>query len=112
MEKQIPILLNRNEAGGERGVWDQEEVNGNWRVSIKKGYYDIKFKFIKPLKANGKMYLETNTLVKQILNKKEDTDMIEMKNVYFSDIDCDLKPFYAIDSKYIFPFWVEMKKRD
>lgn len=107
-----PILLNRNEAGGERGVWDQEEVNGNWRVSIKKGYYDIKFKFIKPLKANGKMYLETNTLVKQMLNKKEDTDIIEMKNVCFSDIDCDLKPFYAIDSKYIFPFWVEMKKRD
>ena len=46
--------MNRNEAGGERGVWDQEEVNGNWRVSIKKGYYDIKFKFIKPLKSKWK----------------------------------------------------------
>ncbi|MFT6842747.1 MAG: arylsulfatase A-like enzyme [Psychroserpens sp.] len=105
-----PILLNRNEAGGERGVWDQEEINGNWRVSINKGYYDIKFKFIKPLKANGKMYLETNTLVKQMFNEKEGAEIIEMKNVYFSDIECDLKPFYAIDSKYIFPFWVEMKK--
>jgi arylsulfatase len=35
-----------------------------------------------------------------------------MKNVYFSQMDCDLIPFYAIDSKNIFPFWVEMKKLD
>jgi arylsulfatase len=56
------------------------------------------------------MYLETNTLVKQMFNEKEGAEIIEMKNVYFSDIECDLKPFYAIDSKYIFPFWVEMKK--
>ena len=56
------------------------------------------------------MYLETNTLVKQILNEKEGTDIIEMKNVFFSKMDCDLTSFYAIGSKNIFPFWVEMKK--
>jgi len=105
-----PVILNRNDAGGQRGIWAQEEIYGKWRVSIEKGYYDIKFKFIKPVKANGRMYLETNTLVKQILNKKEGTDIIEMKNVYFSKMDCDLIPFYTIGSKNIFPFWVEMKK--
>jgi len=107
-----PVILNRNDAGGQRGIWDQEEIYGKWKVSIEKGYYDIKFKFIKPVKTNGRMYLETNTLVKQILNKKEGTDIIEMKNVYFSKMDCDLIPFYAIGSKNIFPFWVEMKKID
>ncbi len=107
-----PVILNRNDAGGQRGIWAQEEVYGKWNVSIAEGYYDILFKFIKPVKANGRMYLEANTVVKQMVNKKEGVDTIEMKNVYFSQMDCDLIPFYAIDSKNIFPFWVEMKKLD
>ena len=107
-----PVILNRNDAGGQRGIWAQEEIYGKWKVSIEKGHYDIKFKFIKPVKANGRMYLEANTLVKQMLNEKEGTDIIEMKNVYFSEMDCDLIPFYTINSKNIFPFWVEMKKMD
>ncbi|ETN96885.1 arylsulfatase [Zhouia amylolytica] len=107
-----PVILNRNDAGGQRGIWDQEELYGKWKVSIEKGLYDIKFKFINPVKANGRMYLETNGLVKHVLNKKEGTDIIEMKNVFFSEMDCDLIPFYAIGSKNIFPFWVEMRKID
>jgi len=95
--------------GGQRGIWDQEEIYGKWRVSIEKGYYDIKVKFIKPVKAKGRLYLETNTWVKQVLNEKE-TDIIEMKNVFFPKMDCDLIPFYAIGSKNIFPFWIELKK--
>jgi len=104
-----PVILNRNDAGGQRGIWDQEEIYGKWRVSIEKGYYDIKVKFIKPVKAKGRLYLETNTWVKQVLNEKE-TDIIEMKNVFFPKMDCDLIPFYAIGSKNIFPFWIELKK--
>ncbi|KJF41647.1 arylsulfatase [Draconibacterium sediminis] len=107
-----PVILNRNDAGGQRGIWAQEEIYGKWKVSIEEGHYDIKFKFIKPVKANGRMYLETNTLVKQMLNEKKDTDIIEMKNVFFSEMDCDLIPFYTIGSKNIFPFWVEMEKID
>lgn len=107
-----PIILNRNDAGGERGIWDQEEMYGHWKVNIKEGHYNIKFKFIKPVKANGSMYLEANTMIKQIQNKKEGTDLIEMKNVYFPDMDCELRPYYSIDSKTIFPFWVEMERVD
>lgn len=111
-EEENPIILNRNDAGGQRGIWDQEEIYGKWRVSMEQGHYNIKIKFIKPIKANGRMYIEANTLVKQMVNKKEDTDIIEMKNVFFPKMDCDLIPFYAIDSKNIFPFWVEMQKID
>jgi arylsulfatase len=107
-----PIILNRNDASGERGIWAQEEIYGKWKVHIKKGNYDIKFKFIKPLKSNGRMYLEANTKVLQTLNERENTDIIEMKNVHFPEMDCDLIPFYAIGSKNIFPFWMELKKID
>ncbi len=105
-----PVILNRNDAAGERGIWSQEEIYGLWKVSITEGYYDIKFKFIKPIKGNGRMYLEINTIVRQMHNKKIDTDVIEMKNVYLKEMNGDLIPFYTVDAKYIFPFWVEMKK--
>ena len=107
-----PVILNRNDAGGQRGIWAQEEAYGKWRVSIEKGFYDIKFKFIKPVQANGRMCIESNASVKQMLNLKEGTDTIEMKKVFFPDMDCDLIPFYSIGSKRILPFWVEMTKLD
>lgn len=107
-----PVILNRNDAGGERGIWAQEEIYGKWRVSIEEGIYDIKFKFIKPVAANGKMYLETNTIINQKKNVFDNTDIIEMKNVHLPQMNCDLIPFYSIGTKNIFPFWVEMKKID
>ncbi len=105
-----PVILNRNDAGGQRGIWAQEEAYGKWGISIEKGFYDIKFKFIEPVQANGRMCIETNARVKQMLNLKEGTDIIEMKKVFFPEMDCDLIPFYSIGSKRILPFWVEMKK--
>jgi arylsulfatase len=38
--------------------------------------------------------------------------MIEMKNVYLPKMECDFIPYYSIDSKRIFPFWVEIEKID
>jgi arylsulfatase len=107
-----PVILNRNDAGGERGIWNQEVIYGNWDVSVEEGYYDINFKFVEPVNAFGKMVLEANTLVRQMENKKANTDIIQMKRVYFPNMTGLLIPFYAVDNKNIFPFWMEMKKVD
>jgi arylsulfatase len=107
-----PVILNRNDAGGERGIWNQEVIYGNWDVSVEEGYYDINFKFVEPVNAFGKMVLEANTLVRQMENKKANTDIIQMKRVYFPKMTGLLIPFYAVDNKNIFPFWMEMKKVD
>lgn len=104
-----PLILNRNDAGGERGIWNQEEVFGKWFVDIAEGQYNIKFKFIKPVEASGRMFLETNTVVNQLKNDKN-SDIIEMTNVYLPKMTSDLIPFYMIKGKRIFPFWVEMEK--
>lgn len=111
-EHENPVILNRNDAGGQRGIWAQEEIFGNWKVSIYEGHYNIKFKFIKPVEAGGRMYIETKTIVNQMKNEKINADIIEMKNIYFPELDGDLIPFYAVDSKTIFPFWVEIEKVD
>lgn len=110
--KENPVILNRNDAGGERGIWNQEEVYGQWDVDIEEGYYDITYKFVKPVMGNGRMVLEANTLVRQMENKKGTTDIIQMKKVYFPKMVGNLMPFYAVNNKNIFPFWMEMEKVD
>ena len=64
-----PVYLNRNDAGGQRAVWNQEQAYSFWKVDInKEGLYDLKFKFLKPLPANGNMYLEIGQSIQQKLN--------------------------------------------
>ena len=105
-----PVILNRNDAGGERGIWNQEDIYGHWDTDIEEGYYDITYKFVQPVEGNGRMVLEANTLVRQMENKKGNTDLIEMEKVYFPKMSAKLLPFYAVDNKNIFPFWMEMEK--
>lgn len=105
-----PVYLNRNDADGERGIWAQEEIYGKWKVSITEGNYTIRFKFINPLESKGTMVLETGAIINQMKNETVNTDIIEMKNVHLTKMDCDLIPFYSTAGKNIFPFWVELKK--
>ncbi|MFH6602927.1 arylsulfatase [Maribacter algicola] len=109
-EHENPVFLNRNDAGGERGIWAQEEIYGKWAVQIDQGHYNIKFKFIEPLAEKGKMFLETGTTINQFENDRTGIDFLEMKNVSLASMTCDLVPFYVSDSKRIFPFWVEMER--
>ena len=109
-EHENPVYLNRNDAGGDRGIWTQEEVFGLWRVKIQEGTYNIRFKFIQPLESAGTLMLETNSLIYRQENKDTSTDMIEMKNVHFSEMECDFIPQYEAGGKRIFPLWVELEK--
>lgn len=109
-QNENPIFLNRNDAGGERGIWNQEEVFGKWNVVLKEGRYNIKFKFVEPIKKGGKMFLETGSLINTIENDTDGTDSLEMTGVPLPNMECDLIPFYSIDGKRIFPFWVEMER--
>jgi hypothetical protein len=103
--------LNRNDADGSRGLWDQEAIFGKWNVNILKGHYDFRFKFILPIAAHGDMYLETNTIINQMKNDQH-TDMIEMKNISLPKITGELIPYYLIKGKMILPFSVEIEKMD
>ena len=110
-KKENPLILNRNDADGSRGLWDQEAIFGKWNVNILKGRYDFKFKFINPIAANGDMYLETNTIINQMKNDLN-TDMIEMKNISLPELNGELIPYYLTKGKMILPFSVEIEKVD
>ena len=111
-KSENPVFLNRNDADGERGIWAQEEVYGKWHVSIEKGLYNIRFKFVNPVDASGTMVLETGPVVNQMVNKQDKTDIVEMKNLTLNEMNCELIPFYSVGGKNIFPFWVELERID
>ena len=107
-----PTFLNRNDAAGERGIWAQEEIYGFWDVKLAAGTYDFRFKFVKPVPAKGTMFMETGTLVNSKTNSSEDeVDMIEMNGIELFEMETQLIPFYRVNGKEIFPFWVEVKKK-
>jgi arylsulfatase len=106
-----PVILNRNDADGQWGVWEQEEAYGTWRVNFKQGIYNFKFRFLKPLPADGRMMLEIKSFIAQAKNSEGITDIIEMKNVSIPDMKCDFTPFYLSGQKKILPLWVEIEKK-
>ena len=104
-----PVYLNRNDAGGQRSVWNQEQAYSFWKVDInKEGLYDLKFKFLKPLPANGNMYLEIGQSIQQKFNSKDNLDLIEMKSVYLPKGFNDFTPFYMFQKGNYFPLYVEV----
>jgi len=109
-DKENPTYLSRNDAEGERGIWDQEEIYGKWRVTILKGTYNFRFKFLSPLKEGGQMIVETGTFINQKRISQGGITELEMSNITFPDMTCDLIPFYIINSKRILPFWVEIDR--
>ena len=104
-----PVYLNRNDAGGQRAVWNQEQAYSFWKVDIyREGLYDLKFKFLKPLPANGNMYLEIGQSIQQKFNSKDNLDLIEMKSVYLPNGFNDFTPFYMFQKGNYFPLYVEV----
>tara|TARA_B100001939_G_scaffold348005_1_gene371953 strand:+ start:622 stop:2364 length:1743 start_codon:yes stop_codon:yes gene_type:complete len=104
-----PVYLNRNDAAGQRAVWNQEQAYSFWKVDInKEGLYDLKFKFLKPLPANGNMYLEIGQSIQQKFNSKDNLDLIEMKSVYLPKGLNDFTPFYMFQKGNYFPLYVEV----
>ena len=107
--QENPVVLNRNDAGGQRGIWAQEEIFGTWNVDIAKGIYNLKIKFVKPVKSGGIMTVEIGHIVHQ-KHMEGNSDLIEMKGIQLPDISGELIPFYSVDGKRIFPFWIEVEK--
>ncbi len=105
-----PVILNRNDAGGERGVWEQEEVFGKWNLLINEGYYNIRFRFIRPVPSNGRMVIDTRSITYQVRNTEDNAVIIEMNNVYLPGMKTDFIPFYEAGARKILPLWVELER--
>jgi arylsulfatase len=107
-----PVILNRNDADGQWGVWEQEEAYGTWRVLITEGRYNMRFRFVKPVPAGGRMMVETRSFINQLKNNIPGLEVLEMKNIYLPSMKCDFTPFYISGNRKILPLWVEIERID
>jgi len=88
----------------------ESETFSYWSVNGNEGHYKINFKFIKPVPSGGRMFLEAKGVINQKKIKGDSLETISFDNVYLPPGAYDLMPFYLIENKKIFPFWVEIKK--
>jgi arylsulfatase len=105
-----PVYLNRNDAGGERGVWSQENIFSYWKVALEEGEYNLKFKFVKPIPQGGKMSLELGQRIHQKNNVQEAVDELEWQNISLPQGSFDFTPFYSKGRSRYFPFWVQITR--
>jgi len=110
--EENPVYLNRNDAGGERGVWTQEDIFGLWKVAIQAGTYTVRFKFVKPIDAQGTMNLETNGSIWQRKAPLSGEDMIVWEDVLIPASESDLIPYFTGDGGRFFPLWVYLERTD
>ena len=94
-----PVYLNRNDAGGQRGVWNQEEIFSYWKVDLEKGVYNFKFKFLKPLDGSGEMFLELGQSILKKYNPLPNLDQLLWKGVSLPKGTFDLIPFYKTNGE-------------
>ena len=111
-EFENPTILNRNDAGGERGIWAQEEIFGQWRVKVNQGKYRIKLKMIKPISGEGYVLLEVGKLALRKSIAMSDEDEIILNDVAMEEFIGNFTPTVFIDGRRIFPFWVSFELLD
>lgn len=106
-----PVVLNRNDAKGSAGIWEQEEIFGYWDVRIAApGKYTVKANFIKELKEPGTLYLKMNPY-QYAANSQGMTGEISIPDVFLDANDYRLEIYFQTKSgKMIFPLFTSILK--
>ena len=111
-EFENPTVLNRNDASGERGIWAQNDIYSYWKVNFKKGTYDFKFKFKDSITNKGILFTEINNRVYSKKTEKVVYSTLEMNDISIENSEVDLISFLKLNNKKIFPFWIEIYKKN
>ena len=111
-EFENPTVLNRNDASGERGIWAQNDIYSYWKVNFKKGTYDFKFKFKDSISSKGTLFTEINNRVYSKKTEKVVYSTLEMNDISIENSEVDLISFLKLNNKKIFPFWIEIYKKN
>ena len=111
-EFENPTVLNRNDASGERGIWAQNDIYSYWKVNFKKGTYDFKFKLKDTITSKGTLFTEINNRVYSKKTEKVVYSTLEMNDISIENSEVDLISFLKLNNKKIFPFWIEIYKKN
>jgi arylsulfatase len=110
-EWENPVILNRNDAGGARGIWAQEEIFGQWGVAFEAGCYEVKVDFIEPVEGGGRMVVETadGVFTKQVKEVKGG-NVVELRDLCMGEWRGALRVTYWVGGRQVMPFSLEWRR--
>ena len=107
-----PVILNRNDAKGTRGMWAQERIYGYWDVAVEEaGRYDVTFRFERKLPGEGQMTLKVGTTQRSLVNADTTTTVLKMTNVPLPAGDHMFESWYWYRGGSYLPFYVEVERK-
>ena len=107
--QEHPVYLNRNDAGGQRGIWTQEEVYGKWHLDVATpGTFRLTCQFLQPVPPGGTLYLEAGARV-FTTETAVATDSLVIDEVSLPAGPVDLVPFYEVAGRRIFPLFLKLE---
>ena len=106
-----PVVLNRNDAKGAMGIWNQEEIFGYWDIAVAEaGTYSITAKFIGEIRESGTLFLKMYPF-QYATQSSGKTDLITLDNVRLDRGQYRLEIFFQTKSgKSIFPLYTSIEK--
>jgi len=104
-----PVLLNRNDAKGDEGIWAQDRIYGYWDVQVEDdNFFDFTFFFRESVNQEGTMKLRLGTMQRSLRNTDPAAQRLEMRGIFLKKGNYRLEPWYRTDGGNHLPFYVEI----
>lgn len=111
-DAENPVQVNRNDAKGSFGIWNQKEIYGYWDVHVEKdGLYEVKCFFAEPLSHDGRLTVRIGKTQRSIDTKAEAQEVF-IRNIPLKKGDRKIEAGFrnAKTWKVEFPFYLELKR--
>ncbi len=106
-----PVLLNRNDAKGDEGIWAQDRIYGYWDVQVDSdNFYDFSFFFRESVNQEGTMKLRLGTTQRSLPNTDPAARKLEMRGIFLKKGNYRLEPWYRAGGGNHLPFYVEVRR--
>ncbi len=104
-----PVLLNRNDAKGDEGIWAQDRIYGYWDVQVvEDNFFDFTFHFRESVDQEGTMKLRLGTTQRSLRNTDPAARKLEMRRIFLKKGNYRLEPWYRAGGGNHLPFYVEV----
>ncbi|MDN5204812.1 arylsulfatase [Fulvivirgaceae bacterium BMA10] len=114
-EHENPVLLNRNDAKGAKGIWNQDLIYGYWDVSVEEtGSYDVRCYFRENVKNSGRLKVRLGSIQRSKDHADTLTRLVEIENIELQKGNYQLETWFREHKKWQnvhFPFYVEIEKK-
>ena len=106
------VILNRNDASGEPGIWSQDEIFGYWFIECAEpGKYDILASFRTPLDNGGSLIIKIPPIQRTINVTQPGLSEVVIEDVYIPTGKYRVESwFHTNNGRRILPFYLTIKE--